>query len=283
MPITFEDLVPQTPQRGSKRSLSEVMADEPMPMTSEEELVIRILGASVPTTVMKSLGQIIREFTDKVEKLQRARLREQTQSSDLNSLLSGKYPPGVKPFSPGTEAELDSPFSESMRQEVTVNVVIPKGSSRKQALGLMHLHAAAFYKKVDLEVTKEYVGTLQASTAFEHFMEVASHPEDAHVQALNQLGLSLPPGLTSNPNVSKEKALELYLAMVNKVSAEKVERDKAAEKAAKEKDHLREAIRAKDPKNLFESAVKQAMRDMAKQEVDPRVDYVQALASNEIL
>ncbi|OLP74144.1 hypothetical protein AK812_SmicGene46403, partial [Symbiodinium microadriaticum] len=145
----------------------------------------------------------------------------------------------------------------------------------------MHLQAAVFYKKVDLEVTKEYVSTLQASTAFDHFMEVASQPEDAQVQALNQLGLSLPPGLNSNPNVSKEKALELYLAMVNKAAAKKVEQDRLAAKTTKEKEQLRDAIRAKDPKNLFESAVKQAIIDMSKQVVDPRVDYAQALASNE--
>ena len=112
-------------------------------------------------------------------------------------------------------------------------------------------------------------------------MDVAWQPEDAHIQALNQLGLSLPPGLSSSPNLSREKALELYLAMVNKVAAKKVEQDKVAAKAAKEKDQLREAIRAKDPKSLFESAVKQAMQDMSKEVVDPRVDYALALASSE--
>ncbi|CAE7630619.1 Vps11 [Symbiodinium sp. CCMP2592] len=178
-------------------------------------------------------------------------------------------------------AELDSPFADSRHQDAHVNIVIPKGSTRKQALSIIHLQTAAFYKKVDLEVTKEYVSTLQASTTFDHFMEVASQPEDVQVQALNQLGLTLPPGLSSNPNVSKEKALELYLAMVNKAAAKKVEQDKLAAKTAKEKEQLRDAIRAKDPKNLFESAVKQAMMDMSKQMVDPRVDYAQALASNE--
>ena len=280
MPITAEDLL-ATPPRGTKRPTPSYMEDEDMVPAWEEDMVKRILGATVPSIVMKSLQQIIREFSDKIEKLQRARLREQKQTTDLSTLSSGQYPAGVRPFSPGTEAELDSPFADSRHQDAHVNIVIPKGSTRKQALSIIHLQTAAFYKKVDLEVTKEYVSTLQASTAFDHFMEVASQPEDAQVQALNQLGLSLPPGLNSNPNVSKEKALELYLAMVNKAAAKKVAQDKLAAKTAKEKEQLRDAIRAKDPKNLFESAVKQAMMDMSKQVVDPRVDYAQALASNE--
>ena len=164
MHITFEDLVPQTPQRGFKRSRAAGMDDEPMALSSDEDMVIKILGSSVPVMVMRSLRTLIREFTDKIEKLQRARMREQKQDSDPQMLLTGKYPAGVKPFSPGTEAELDSLFSESRLQDVHLDVVIPRGSTRKQALSIMHIQAATFNKKVDLEVTKDYIGTLQPLT-----------------------------------------------------------------------------------------------------------------------
>ena len=138
---------------------------------------------------------------------------------------------------------------------------------------------ASFHKKIDLEVTKEYVQTLQESTSFEKFMVSAHQPEDDHVKALQSLGLTLPPGLSNTSQVSKDQALKLYLAMVNKIAEKKVDSDKAAERELKEQAKLREAIRAKDPKDHFESAVKQALSNMAKKQVDPRVDYSKAAAS----
>ncbi|CAL1145492.1 unnamed protein product [Cladocopium goreaui] len=129
------------------------------------------------------------------------------------------------------------------------------------------------------KVTKEYVQTLQESTSFEKFMASAHQPEDEHVKALQSLGLTLPPGLSNTSQVRKDQALKLYLAMVNKIAEKKVDSDKAAERELKEQAKLREAIRAKDPKDHFESAVKQALSNIAKKQVDPRVDYTKAAAS----
>lgn len=104
-------------------------------------------------------------------------------------------------------------------------------------------------------------------------------PEDTHVQVLQELGLSLPPGLDGSHQVSKEQAMQLYLAMVNKIAAPKVEKQCAEEKEQKEEDKLRDAIRSKDPKDHFENEVKQAVVDMAKKSIDPSVDYAKAAAA----
>ena len=87
-------------------------------------------------------------------------------------------------------------------------------------------------------------------------------PEDTHVQVLQELGLSLPPGLDGSHQVSKEQAMQLYLAMVNKIAAPKVEKQCAEEK-----------------EQNFENEVKQAVVDMAKKSIDPSVDYAKAAAA----
>ena len=138
--------------------------------------------------------------------------------------------------------------------------------------------AATFYKRVELEVTKEYTKTLQESTSFDKFIASAVAPEDTHVQVLQELGLSVPPGLDRSHQVSREQAMHLYFAMVNKIAAQKVEKQRADEKEQKEKDKLRDAIRSKDPKDHFENEVKQAVVDMAKKSIDPSVDYAKAAA-----
>ena len=227
---------------------------------TQEDLVQKVLGDSLPTMLLSSIRQVVRNFTDKIGKLQRAMKRKDKQETGLATL----------------EAELDAAFSESAQGDVELKIHIPMGSTKKEALRIVHLMAATFYKKVELEVTKEYTKTLQESTSFDKFIASAVAPEDTHVQALQELGLSLPPGLDRSHQVSKEQAMQLYLAMVNKIAAQKVEKQRAEEKEQKEKDKLREAIRSKDPKDHFENAVKQAVVDMAKKSIDPRVDYAKA-------
>eukprot|EP00438_Fugacium_kawagutii_P033551 Skav211085 [mRNA] locus=scaffold2002:135379:136485:- [translate_table: standard] len=286
MPITFDDLTGSMPERDRSRSGERARPEQDSRMETHQELpsqadlVQKVLGVSLPSMLLSGMRRVVRSFTDKIEELQKAIKRQDKQKKDLTTILGGHYPPGVPPFTPGSGPELDNVFPECLREECRIEVVIPQGSTRKRALEILHLHMASFNKKVDLEVTTEYVKNLQGATSFDKFMESAVQPEDEHVKALQGLGLTLPPGLPTTSPVSKEQALQLYLAMVNKIAEKKVDSDKAAAKETKEQDKLREAIRAKDPKDHFESAVKQALSNMAKKSVDPRVDYSQAAASH---
>eukprot|EP00435_Cladocopium_sp_Y103_P020409 s306_g5.t1 len=290
MPLSFGDFFESMSDRARSRSAERAnrrneAPDQEMrdveqnrPESSQADLAQKVLGASLPSMLLSSMRQVVRSFTDKIEKLQRAIKRQEKQQKDLATLLGGHYPPGVRPFTPGSEPELDNGFSGSVQQEFRLEVIIPQGTTRKKALEIMHIHMASFHKKIDLEVTKEYVQNLQEATSFEKFMAPAHQPEDAHVKALQSLGLTLPPGLSNTSQVSKDQALKLYLALVNRIAEKKVDSDKAAERELKEQTKLREAIRAKDPKDHFESAVKHALTNMAKKQVDPRVDYAQAAA-----
>ena len=283
--MILDRLLESMPDRDRSRSndrhrdQEQPQREEQQQAQTQEDLVQKVLGDSLPTMLLSSMRQVVRSFTDKIGKLQRAMKRKEKQEKDLATLETGHCPPGVRPFTPGTEPELDAAFSESAQGDVELKIHIPMGSTKKEALRIVHMTAAAFYKKVELEVTKEYTKTLQESTSFDKFIASAVAPEDTHVKALQELGLSLPPGLDRSHQVSKDQAMQLYLAMVNKIAAQKVEKQRAEEKEQKEKDKLRDAIRSKDPKDHFENAVKQAVVDMAKKSVDPRVDYARAAAA----
>jgi hypothetical protein len=57
------------------------------------------------------------------------------------------YPSGVRPFkSPEERGDLDEPWSESVQAELAFNVRVPMGSSRREAMQLVH-HAASLFSQ----------------------------------------------------------------------------------------------------------------------------------------
>eukprot|EP00435_Cladocopium_sp_Y103_P041557 s3994_g11.t1 len=157
---------------------------------------------------------------------------------------------------------------------------IPRGATRKEASQIVHRAAAAFHKAVDLEVVTEYVDTLQKQTSYDAFIAEAMAPATRHHTPIQSLGLALPPGLEAPTALSKEKALELYIAMVNKLAIDKANQEEQEQKEQRAKDKLREAVRNTNPKDLFDRAARQAMSETKPKDVDHRIDYVQALFDN---
>lgn len=67
---------------------------------TQENLVPKVLGDSLPTMLLSSIRQVVRSFTDKIGKLQRAMKRKDMQETGLATV----------------EAELDAAFSESAKE-----------------------------------------------------------------------------------------------------------------------------------------------------------------------
>lgn len=63
-------------------------------------------------------------------------------NSDLVELVEGRYPPGVRPFVPGTFVGLQSPLNAASEFEHRIEVVLPQGITRHEALAKVHLAVA---------------------------------------------------------------------------------------------------------------------------------------------
>lgn len=64
---------------------------------TQEDLVQKVIGDSLPTMLLSSIRQVVRNFTDKIGRLQRAMKRKDKQETGFATL----------------EAELDAAFSQS--------------------------------------------------------------------------------------------------------------------------------------------------------------------------
>ena len=243
---------------------------------SDEALIDRIFGSTLPAKVFAEVKLVVKKFAAAIGKLSRAVARKDKASSDLEELVEGRYPAGVRPFIPGTFVGLQSPLNAASEFEHRIEVVLPQGITRQEALAKVHLAAATFYKRVDLEILDEYVQDLKTQTAYEAFVAEACAPASRHHTAVQSLGISLPPGLEAPVQVSKEKALELYMGLVNQLAEAKLQKEAEEEKKKTNKQKLKEAVENANPRDLFDQAVRQVLRDTPQASSSSQVDYVLA-------
>ena len=97
-----------------------------------------------------------------------------------------------------------------------------------------------------------------------------------NIQQCSPLGISLPPGLEAPVRVSKEKALELYMGVVNKLAENKLQKEAEDERMRSQKQGLKEAVENANPRDLFDQAVRQVLRDTTSALSSSHVAYVLA-------
>eukprot|EP00434_Breviolum_minutum_P044734 symbB.v1.2.039995.t1/scaffold6922.1/size14591/1 len=242
----------------------------------DDALIKKVFGSNLPAKIFAEVKGVVKKFATAIGKLSRAVTRQRKAQQDLGELRDGKYPPGVRPYIPGTFVGLQSPLGLASEDDYVVEVVLPRGITRHEAMAKVHLAAATFYKHVDLELLEDYVKELKAQTDYEAFISEACLPASRHHTALQSLGITLPPGLEAPTRVTKEKALELYMSVVNKLAENKVQQKTEEDKRAFQKQKLKEAIENANPRDLFDQAVRQVLRDSPPASSDSQVDYVMA-------
>lgn len=131
---------------------------------------------------------------------------------------------------------------------------------------------------MDIEILDEYAQELKIQTAYDAFVAEAEAcaPASRQHTAVQSLGISLPPGLEAPVRVSKEKALELYMGVVNKLAENKLQKEAEDERMRSQKQGLKEAVENANPRDLFDQAVRQVLRDTTSALSSSHVAYVLA-------
>lgn len=144
----------------------------------------------------------------------------------------------------------------------------------------VHLAAATFYKHVEVETTTAFVETLEKQTDYQVFLAEACAPATRHHLAVQSLGINLPPGLEAPVQVSKQKAMELYIGMVNRLALEKTKKEALDEKEKNQREKLKEEVRNANPRDLFDQAVRQVLQETPSSSMRSQVEYVKAVAES---
>jgi hypothetical protein len=97
----------------------------------------------LPEEAEKELQKVARKFEGDIRKLVRARRQREKVSSDVDFYLADKsgerYPPGTRPFGVSeSRSELMQPWSHSVSTDYEMKFTIPKGTTRRDAMKLVH-------------------------------------------------------------------------------------------------------------------------------------------------
>ena len=253
---------------------------DPALQDEDEDLITRILGRQIPQKLLKDIKLVVKKFSDLIGRLSRATSRKVKATKDLAELKASRYPAGVRPYQPSSEAGLLEPLDLAADEDFKLEITIPKGSTRKEAVAKVHLAAATFYKHVEVETTTAFVETLEKQTDYQVFLAEACAPATRHHLAVQSLGINLPPGLEAPVQVSKQKAMELYIGMVNRLALEKTKKEALDEKEKNQREKLKEEVRNANPRDLFDQAVRQVLQETPSSSMRSQVDYVKAVAES---
>ena len=128
---------------------------------------------------------------------------------------SHRYPPGMKPFKSATEKlTLDTVWDLARDNSYTVSIVVPQGTTRRQAMLHLHHRCSHVIKKLQSDADNEHLRLLEERTTRKAFFDAINLWRD---EDLPHLGLE--DGSISKPNLAKirETAEKTYTETIIKV------------------------------------------------------------------
>lgn len=210
-----------------------VLASPSLPSAS-----IAMQDTPIPDSLNKIIVQRTRSFKEAVFRLARARVQLSTLEAD--SQIFGKpgseYPKKCKPFKSSTTfAELDSPFTEACSSDHAFSVCIPTGTSRRDAMALVHRASSAFLVQCQYEAQQELLSSLEplANPTVLRSLVTDVITEAAKPELAQHFGLPKPINGTISESTVQARVDTIYASIYVSLN-KKLENDKAASDKSKE-------------------------------------------------
>ena len=151
--------------------------------------------SKIPVHVGKAITKASVRFEKDVMKLLKAESKLSHDMADikvLEDLNHGRrYPPGVRPFkSPEEQVELDKCLINALDDDNALIIKIPKGSSRREAMEIVHHTCCRFIKSTAAEGLREHISHLKLKVTRDAFRQRCE--KEAAQEKIDSLGLDDP-------------------------------------------------------------------------------------------
>ena len=147
LPVANHLVVTQGATPGPAASSADVLGISDLLVDAPDELL--------PKEVAQHLKKVARSFDKSFDRYVRNKRPVRKVEEDLVIMRDGssrRYPPGVRPFpSQGDLETLDEPLMGSTGNACVITITIPKNSTIKDSMEIVHHRAAFFMKECNLE------------------------------------------------------------------------------------------------------------------------------------
>eukprot|EP00928_Gymnodinium_smaydae_P013647 TRINITY_DN14965_c0_g3_i1.p2 TRINITY_DN14965_c0_g3~~TRINITY_DN14965_c0_g3_i1.p2 ORF type:complete len:485 (+),score=66.89 TRINITY_DN14965_c0_g3_i1:193-1647(+) len=248
-----------------------------LPNANDAPAAIQYKEDDLPKDLMKKYTQVIRNFENDLKKSIRASKRE-TRCKEIVDFLAqhaDRYPPGVKPFTCASDVEWDLLAASMVENDRTIEIKIPKGCSRKEALSIFYRSYVTHSRALDLEVAQAHVETVKPLARKDLLFTLLKDATEDFFKPNDTLGLEKP-SLSSKPSdefitqFHEKKYKQLYdkLCSQNEKELEqKVKDDEASKK-------MNKAICDARPEALLQQTIEQVITKIKNEELTELADEV---------
>ena len=232
--------------------------------------------SEIPDSVHKVLGTIQNKFERKVrafvkikDRVRKAKEDHEVMAGDSNH---NRYPPGTPACSIGvTDVEADSQWSKSKEEEKRLELVIPKGATRRRVIELLHHFSVTNRKMIELEVADAKRDLLQVEAAKNTFMKTCEEAVAMLYASDPGTDLGCDPVVVVPPDARalKELCIKMYDETVTKVNKDHAEKKAEIEKKKEDNKKKEQEAMQEQPEALLEGVISSVVRtEMAAAERD---------------
>jgi len=225
----------------------------------------------IPEVLDKFILKKTREYRDNVFKLAKSLKFKETLDAQryVFENTTSDYPKGYTAFrSQSSFAELDAPLNDSAMEEWVFEVKIPQGTSRREAMRLVHRESTAFLNRASCEAQDEHFNVLrpQTDSVVLEGLVTAILQEAAQPQHAEKFGLVRPLRMEIPKEVITARVEHLYAKIYeqlnHKLQVDEEARTKSRQ-AAQEADEKIASIQ--EPSDLLKGFVKNECKETLKE------------------
>ena len=218
--------------------------------------------AQVPTEIKNIIHKTMRRAGDRIQRNLRAQKRLEAAQADIDTMqAAGRYPAGTRPFRCQSDmVELDEYLGEAFRDKYVFQIEVQQGSTRKEALAIMHHAFTKESKRINLEAMKERVEKEKLRNKREKiFEECAAAIKDA--TEVDKLDLDDPVNTKNIDNAIKVVQDMEYGKMIEEVRKEEQKMKEKEEKHKKRKEKEMNELKDNHPATLMRDVVNQMVAE----------------------
>eukprot|EP00959_Pyramimonas_sp_CCMP1952_P105384 2203132-Pyramimonas_sp.AAC.1 len=185
----------------------------------------------IPDHIQKQLTHFMQDFEKSMAKITRTRVTIEKLSNDvqvLNDKVNRRYPPGCRAFKTSeTETELDNVLKGCVDQDSSLAIVLPRGSSRREAMRIIHHETTLFFKQVQLEAKEELREVLKVAGSKDTFVQEGTKIMQSVTDDRGaSLGLDSTRSKPFDPKFVETKLDSMWHQMVDKEAKKEEQRKK---------------------------------------------------------